>query len=747
MPFPHYQQRDIADCGPACLKMISQFYGKNFDIDFFRDNCYLGRDGVSMLAIAKAAEQVGFKTLSVKLSLDRLIKDAPLPCILHWEQNHFVVLEKVKSRSLLRRQAKFYIADPSVDRIVHIDEESFLNSWVIEGDNKGITLIVQPTEAFFNQKIDTEKRTQGFKVLLPYIKPFKRYIIQLLFGMVFGAVISLIFPFLTQALVDYGIQRSNPGFITTILLSQLLLLTGDVTIQIIRRWILLHMNSRISISLISDFLSKLMRLPVRFFDSRSTGDLTQRINDHKRLEDFLTGTSINTVFSIINLLIFSAVLIIYNFNLFVIFFVGSILSIVWIVLFLRRRKLLDYRRFKRLQENQDSLYEIINGMQEIKLNNAELIKRWDWEKIQSKLFKVNIKGLVLEQYQEVGSSFINGSKNILITYLAAQQVISGQITLGMMLSISFIIGQMNSPLQYLITFFKEAQDAKISIDRLGEVHSKIDEEEELKNDESENLSSEDEILYTTPKIPSGDIIFDNVSFQYEGAFSPWVLKDINLRIPKGKVTAIVGSSGSGKTTLLKLILKFYKPITGNIHLDGIPFNEISAHQWRNECGTVMQDSYIFNDTITKNIVFDLNTLNEEKLLKAVQIANLEEYIDGLPIKFTSKLGSNGAGMSGGQRQRMVIARAVYKNPQYLFFDEATSALDANNESIIMKNLNDFFINKTVLIIAHRLSTVKNADQIIVLDKGQIVEVGHHSQLTEQKGYYYDLVKNQLELGE
>lgn len=742
MKFPHYQQRDVADCGPACLKIISNYYGKNYDIDFLRDSCFLSRDGVSMLAIAKAGEKIGFKTLSVRLTVDKLIKDVQLPCILHWNQNHFLVLTKIEKKNAFNNENRFYLSDPSAESIVHVDQESFLKSWSFDDEDKGIAIVFQPTEAFFDKKEGIQNPSPGFSILTKYIKPYRKYIWQLAFGLLFGVTVSLLFPFLTQALVDHGIQKANHSFVTMILFSQLLLLFGDLSIQIIRRWILLHLNTRISISLISDFLAKLMRLPVKFFDSRSTGDLTQRINDHRRLEDFLTGTSINTLFSLINLLIFSTVLIIYSYVLFIIFFFGSLLSIGWISMFLHKRKMLDYKRFQQLQENNDSLLEIINGMQEIKLNNAEIIKRWDWERIQSKLFRVKVQGLSLEQTQEVGSAFINGSKNIIISYLAAQQVIDGNITIGMMLSISYIIGQMNAPLNYLIIFFKEAQDAKISLSRLSEIHNKLDEDQYIKMKEGVT-----DINGRVNSQMRGDIVLKDVSFQYEGTFSPLVLKNINLTIPEGKVTAIVGASGSGKTTLLKLLLKFYEPVSGTITLGSDDLTLISPDTWRNCCGTVMQDSYVFNDTITKNIVFDINTLNESQLINAVKTANLNEYIENLPIKYRTKLGANGAGMSGGQRQRLVIARAIYKNPQYLFFDEATSALDANNESIIMKNLNEFFVSKTVLIIAHRLSTVKNADQIIVLDKGSIVEVGHHECLTEKKGYYYNLVKNQLELGE
>lgn len=747
--FPHYQQRDAIDCGPACLKMIARFFGKDYDIDFLRDNCYLNRDGVSLLAIGQAAEKIGFKTLSVKLGIEQLMADAPMPCILHWNQDHFIVLYKIGKPNLLHRKLRFYIADSSTSGNLCIDEETFLKSWASETGERGIALLLEPGPSFKEKKEGLKKPSKGFGLLLPYLKPYRKYLVQLFLSMLFGALISLIFPFLTQALVDYAVDRGDHSFVTIILLAQLAFFAGDIVVHAIRNWLLLHMNTRISIHLISDFLVKLMRLPIRFFDSRSMGDLTQRINDHHRIEDFLTGTSMNTLFSLVNLVLFSAILLAYNTTLFLIFFAGSLLSITWVLLFLNRRKIIDYKRFQRMMENQDAIYGIVNGMQEIKLNNGELIKRWEWERIQARLFKVQIKGLALEQYQEIGSTFMNTGKNILITYFAAQQVINGQITLGMMLSISYIIGQMNSPLQQLIGFFKSAQDARISIDRLGEVLEKPGEEDmQFKSPPFVRPSNGNGSVHHKQEgnKPGGDIILKNVFFQYEGPSSPFVLENVSIRIPYQKVTAIVGASGSGKTTLLKLLLKFYEPANGEIRLGNIPLEQISASLWRSDCGVVMQDSYVFNDTITKNIVFDINSLNEDRLLSAVHLANLREYIEGLPLKFTTKLGANGTGMSGGQRQRLLIARAVYKNPRYIFFDEATSALDANNESTILKNLNDFFKKKTVVIVAHRLSTVKNADQIIVLDKGRVVEIGSHAELTGNRAWYYELVKNQLELG-
>jgi ATP-binding cassette subfamily B protein len=753
MNYPHYQQRDAIDCGPSCLKMIATFYGQNYDIDFLRENCYLNRDGVNLLSVGRTAERIGFKTLSLKLGYRQLLEDTPLPCILHWNQDHFVVLYKIDKKGFGKKNLSFLVADPVAKSAIAIDQETFIKAWAHESSDRGIVLVLEPGLNFRAHRDGIQKKSKGFGILLPYVKPYKSYILQLLFSVIFGALISLLLPFLTQALVDYGVQGSNISFITLILLAQLAIFAGDTAIQVIRHWLLLHMNTRISIHIISDFLVKLMRLPVSFFDSRSMGDLAQRIQDHKRIEHFLTGSSLTTLFSLINLCMFSVILAFYNSTLFLLFFFGSSLSVIWVLFFLKRRRSIDYKRFQRMRENQDNLYEIINGMTEIKLNGAELVKRWEWERIQAKLFRVSTKGLALEQYQELGSNFINQSKNILITYIAAREVVGGQITLGMLLSISYIIGQMSNPLQQLIQFFKDSQDARLSIERLAEIHEKPNEENDYPAHSeiqhiivSQAKVTNSTAVSATANSLEGSLLLNGISFQYEGPGSPFVLKNINLHIPEGKVTAIVGSSGSGKTTLLKLLLRIYEPTEGEILLGNTEFKHISTVSWRRECGAVMQDSYVFNDTITKNISFDLANLNSERLLNAVDMANLKEYIDELPLQFATKLGANGLGMSGGQRQRLLIARAIYKDPAYLFLDEATSSLDANNERKILNNLDIYFKKKTVVIIAHRLSTVKNADQIIVLNKGEIMEIGTHDQLTEKRGYYYQLVKNQLELG-
>ncbi len=725
--FPYTKQLDAMDCGPACLRMIAKHHGKIYTLQKLRELSHITREGVSLLGISDAAESIGFRTMGVKITFEKLSGEAVLPCIVHWKQRHFVVVYKIKNNTV-------YVADPA-HGLVKYTKEEFLKCWLSttkDGKDEGICLLLEPTPDFYKQEGE-EINKKSFGFLFKYLKPHRKFIIQLFLGMILGSLLQLIFPFLTQSIVDVGINNQDLNFITLILIAQLVLFISQTTVEFIRGWILLHISTRINISLISDFLIKLMKLPISFFDTKMIGDLMQRIGDHTRIESFLTASSLQILFSMINLIIFAVVLGIYSLKILLVFFIGSVLYILWVLVFMKRRRELDFKRFAQLSDNQSNLIQLITGMQEIKLNNCEKQKRWDWEKIQAKLFKVNIKGLALNQYQQAGGAFFNQTKNILITFIAAESVVHGSITLGMMLAIQYIIGQLNAPIEQMISFIRSAQDAKISLERLGEIHLKEDEEK-----------PEDTKISFIPDKKS--ISVSNLSFQYEGPHSEFVLKNLNLLIPEKKVTAIVGVSGSGKTTLVKLMLGFYKPTKGDIRLGDVRLDNIQSRIWRDRCGAVMQDGFIFSDTIANNIAISEETMDKEKLLHAVKIANIQDYIESLPLGYNSKIGQEGHGLSQGQRQRILIARAVYKNPEFLFFDEATNALDANNEKVIMENLEEFYKGKTVVVVAHRLSTVKNADQIVVLDKGKIVEKGSHKELTAMKGAYYNLVKNQLELG-
>jgi ATP-binding cassette subfamily B protein len=724
--FPTYRQTEAKDCGPTCIKIIAKHYGKIINTQQLRDLSETTREGSSLLGLSEAVESVGFKSLGVKLSFEKLC-EAPFPCILHWNKNHFVVLYKIKKNLV-------YISDPA-HGLISYDKKEFLKRWignnVDEKTEEGIALLIEPTPKFYDEEFDKDQKF-GFSFIFRYLFKYKKFLIQLIIGLLAGSLLQLILPFLTQSVVDVGIKNQDINFVYLILIAQLFLFIGRALLEIIRSWILLHLSTRINISLISDFFIKLMLLPISYFDVRMTGDLLQRINDHKRIEKILTTSSLNVLFSMFNLVVFSIVLGYYSLQIFGIFALGSILYFTWVLFFFKRRKELDYKRFSEVSQEQSKVIELINGMQEIKLHNAEKRMRWNWEYVQARLFKVATKSLALEQTQSVGSNFINELKNMLITILSAKLVIDGDITLGMMMAISYIVGQLNSPITQLISFMRDVQDAKISLDRLGEIHN-MDNEENPEDNKATNVPV------------NASIHLKNISFRYTGGLEP-VIKELNLEIPANKTTAIVGVSGSGKTTLMKLLLGFYHPNEGEISINNFNLKNISPKIWRHHCGVVMQEGYIFNDTIAKNIAVGHDYVDPEKLSHAIDVANINDYIDGLPLRYNTKIGNEGIGLSTGQKQRLLIARSVYKNPNYLFFDEATSALDANNEKVIMEKLNTFFTDKTAVVIAHRLSTVKNAHQIVVLDKGKIVEKGNHNELIKLKGNYYHLVKNQLELG-
>jgi ATP-binding cassette subfamily B protein len=725
--FPFIKQLDAMDCGPTSLAMIARYYGKVYSQQTLRERSFITREGVSMLGTSDAAESIGMRTMGVRITFDQLANEVLLPCIAHWKQNHFIVVYKIKNKFI-------YVADPA-HGLVKYTKEEFMAGWGStrqEGENQGLCLLLEPTPDFYKME-DEKLNKSSFKFLFSYLRPYKKFLLQLLLGMLIGSMLQLIFPFLTQAIVDFGINNQDIGFITLILIAQLALFAGRTSVEFIRSWILLHVSTRINISLISDFLIKMMKLPIGFFDTKMIGDILQRIGDHRRIENFLTTSTLNILFSLINLVIFGIVLFIYDMRIFWIFIIGSILYFLWIYVFMKKRRELDFKRFNQLADNQSNLIQLITGMQEIKLNNCEKQKRWQWERIQARLFRVNIKSLSLSQYQQIGSVFINQSKNIFITFFAAKAVIDGDMTLGMMLAVQYIIGQLNSPIEQLINFMHTTQDAKISLERLGEIHQKEDEED-----------PDQEKVSILPRDKTINI--SGLSFQYEGPHSEFVLKDVGLQIPEGKITAIVGVSGSGKTTLIKLMLGFYPPSKGEIKIGDLDIRNISNRLWRQRVGSVMQDGFIFSDTIAKNIAVRDELVDKKRLLEAARIANIQEFVDSLPLGYNTKIGQEGHGLSQGQKQRILIARAAYSSPEYLFFDEATNALDANNERAIMENLENFFKGRTVVIVAHRLSTVKNADQIVVLEKGKIVERGTHRELTKMKGAYYNLVKNQLELG-
>lgn len=729
--FPFEKQLDAMDCGPACLKMIIQFYGKQYTLDYLRMRCNISREGVSLMGISKTAEEIGLKTFGGKFTFEQLQEKAPLPCIVHWQQSHFVVVYRIKKNN---RRTIVYVADPGKGLITYT-QQKFCENWIStssKGEEKGVALLLETTTLFFQQQGEVVTRNR-FKFLSNYFLPYRKLFGQLLLGLFLGSVLQLFFPFLTQAIVDTGIANQNIGFIYLILLAQLMLLIGRTAVDFIRRWILLHISARINISLISDFFIKLMRLPMSFFDTKLLGDLLQRIEDHNRIERFLTAQTLNLLFSVFSLVIFSIVLLVYDLRIFLVFLIGTALYAAWIVFFLKRRRVLDYQFFEQQALNRSKTYQLINGMQEIKLQGCEQRKRWEWEDVQADLFKVNLSTLSMQQTQEAGGICINELKNIVITVLAATAVIHGQLTLGMMLSVQYIIGQLNSPVEQMVNFIYQWQDVSISLERINEIHAKED-EEAINQGNVVDLSVGE------------DVVIDNLSFQYEGPYSPKALNNISLVLPKGKVTAIVGASGSGKTTLIKLLLGYYLPTEGVITIDNKKLNLMDIRWWRQQCGVVMQDGFIFSESIARNIAANNEEIDIERLANAVNIANIKEHIEKLALGYNTIIGQEGQGLSQGQKQRVLIARAVYRNPQFIFLDEATNALDANNERTIIENLNEFYKGRTVVVVAHRLSTVKNADQIVVLDKGEIVEIGTHEELTTKRGAYYQLVKNQLELG-
>ncbi|WP_136468526.1 peptidase domain-containing ABC transporter [Flagellimonas onchidii] len=724
--FPHFLQRDNKDCGPICLKVIAKHYGKNISLEYLRTISETTRSGSNLKFLGAASEKIGFKSLAVKITIEEL-KQAPLPCILHWNQNHFVILYKI-------RKNKFFISDPATRNEV-IEQKEFLIRWIGNSKNAnsqgGICLLLEPTSKLDKNEYDTENEISTWGFVYPYLKRQKKVIVQLIIGLLGASLIQLAFPFLTQNLVDVGIKNQDIHFVYLVLIAQVFLFIGRTIIEVIRGWLLLHVASRLNISLLSEFLIKLMNLPLAYYDKKQSGDILRRIKDHQRIEILLKNSSLNALFSSVTFIVFGIVLALYSLKIFSVFLIGTVLYFAYLLSFLSKRRRLDDTMFREETSEHNKLLEIIEGMQETKLNNSEIYKRRGWEFIQSRIFNLKTKSLSLTQYQLVGSDFINELKNIVITILAAKLVIDGEITLGMMLAISFIVGQLNSPVSQLIEFILNLQDAKISISRILEIH----------NMQGEYSINETRISEVPVK---SDLLLEKVSFRYFGT-DKLVLNDLSITIKKGEVTAVVGKSGSGKTTLLKLFLQYYEPIKGTIKVGNTNLNMIAQDKWRSLCGIVMQDGFIFDDTITRNIALGEEEIDSNKLEYAIEVAHIKEFIEGLPLNVNTKIGGNGLGISMGQKQRILIARAIYKDPSFLFLDEATSSLDANSEKEIIKNLEKFYQNRTVVIIAHRLSTVQNADNIIVMDEGKICEQGTHRELIATKGEYFKLVKNQLEL--
>lgn len=724
-------QHDSMQCGIACLQMVCKYFGREYSLDSLSKLCFATTEGVSMLGINEAANTLGLHTISARVTTTMLGK-APLPSILHWDQNHFVVLYKVK------KGKKFYVADPRKGLVTYgLDE--FKQHWIStksNGEDKGIAMFLETTPAFFTYKMEDEehiKEKRSFRFLFGYVKKYRKYFGQIILGLIVGSLLQLVLPFLTQSIVDVGIKNQDIGFVWLILLGQLMLTISRTAIDFIRRWLLLHISLRINISLVSDFFIKLLKLPMSFFDTKLMGDLMQRMNDHSRVNNFLTQQTLNITFAMLTFVVFSVVLFFYNKLVFAIFLLGSILYGAWMTLFLKRRKVLDYELFEQQAINNNKTYEFITSMQEIKLQDCEQRRRWEWEDTQADLFGVQMKSLKLQQTQEAGSIFINEVKNIIITVVAATAVIHGQMTLGMMLAVQYIIGQLNSPVEQLMNFFYSLQDVKISLERINEIHQMDDENGKVG-------------LQTSIEDKSEGIDIKDIMFKYDPHALRKTIDDVNIHIPQGKVTAIVGASGSGKTTLIRLMLGYYPVLEGQINIGNTDINKLNKKWWRRQCGVVMQEGVIFSESIARNIAVDDGDIDKERLLKAAEIACIKDYVMALPLKFNTKIGRDGVGLSQGQKQRILIARAVYKNPDYIFLDEATNSLDANNERSIVENLDKFYKGKTVVIVAHRLSTVKNADQIIVIDHGKVVEVGNHESLTAKRGAYYNLVKNQLELG-
>ncbi|WP_298247821.1 peptidase domain-containing ABC transporter [uncultured Christiangramia sp.] len=719
--FPAYRQLDQMDCGPTCLKIIAEYYGKHFKLNFLREISAQQKGGVTFEGLSRALEKIGIDSVGIKADFQELIEDIPLPAIAHWDHNHFLVVYKADRRNV-------FVSDPAIGRMKYSHNE-FQVRWSGMNENEGILLLVEPKENFLNND-DDEAKPEGMGFLIEYLNPYKEYIGQITLGLFTAMLIQLILPFLTQSIVDYGINYENLDFIYLIVIAQLFLfLTRSVT-EVIRDWLLLHISTKVTIAMVSDFLDKLLKLPISFFDSKTTGDFMQRIYDHQRVEEFLSGQSLTIFFDLLSIIVFAFVLGIFNSTILLIFLTGTALFLGWSFLFMKRKEVLDHQQFDLNRKEQSHFLQIIMAVMEIKLNNSEERRKSEWKVNQSRHFGLQSTILKVDHSQIKGGKFINEVTGILIVFWSAKAVISGEISLGTMLAIQFIVGSLYIPISNTIDFLVGYQKAKLSLKRLAEIH----------NQKSEVYQNDSVCVEL-----AGDIKLENISFNYGEQGSKAVLKNVSTIFPYGKVTAIVGASGSGKTSLLKVLLKLYKPIDGRISIGNENFEHIEVDNWRRMCGVVLQHGVLFNDTIERNITESKSDepLNKKRLTESIQMANLTNLINSLPLGYQTRIGEQGQLLSGGEKQRLLIARAIYKNPKYLFFDEATSSLDAENEKAITENLYHFYRDKTVIIVAHRLSTVKNADQILVMDRGKIVEQGNHQELLSQKGIYYRLIRNQL----
>ena len=721
--FPVEYQMNSQDCGPASLKIIAKHFGKYYSLQFLRDRCGITKEGVSLLDLSTGAESIGLRTLAIKCTIADVVNNIPFPAIIFWKESHFVVVYRSDKKHV-------WVSDPAKGHVKYSHEE-FKKGWYQQDEQQGVLLAVETTADFKNNQAEKRQRMNSFSDILKYFIPYKRNFSLILIIMLIVTALQGMLPFISKAVIDVGIKTSDMNFIYMILIGNIAILLSVMIFNVLRDWILLHITARVNISLISDYLIKLMKLPVTFFENKLLGDILQRAQDHERIRNFIMNNSLALVFSTLTFVVFSIILLIYNATIFYIFLSGSILYVCWVLLFLSIRKKLDWKYFELLSQNQSYWVETVSAIQDIKIYNYEKHRRWRWEEIQARLYHVNKRVLAITNAQNLGAQFIENIKNMGIVFFCAMAVIKGEITFGVMISTQFIIGMLNGPLVQFINFIVSAQYAKISFLRINEIRQLQDEEELLS------------IGNTTILPKTRTLILENVSFQYTNN-SPIVLRNIYLCIPENKVTAIVGGSGSGKSTLLKLLIRLYKPSYGEIKMDTMNVNAINLRQWRNMCGVVMQDGKVFSDTILNNIVLDDEHISYERLKEVCRIAQIEDEINAMPKGFETKIGESGRGLSGGQKQRLLIARALYRNPQYLFLDEATNSLDTINEKLIVEALNNAFQQRTVVVIAHRLSTIRHADQIIVLDKGSVVEVGNHDTLMEKKGAYFKMVASQFQ---